>query len=100
MDAEMTAPTAAAATATDIIEPKKWWRMMISPLPPTDVTAADRLQRLQNPWRRLLLPGEDRAPLQRRPLPCALPATARGDHSFLRRSEARYKVYSPGRSAW
>jgi hypothetical protein len=33
MDAEITAPTAAAATATAIIEPEKWWRMMVSFMP-------------------------------------------------------------------
>src|SRR5262249_53905068 len=103
MDAEMTPPTAAAAMATVIIEPKYRPRIVVSSLASldaTDATVTDHLQRLQNLWRCLWSPGADPVPPQRRVLRRALPASVPGDHSFLRCSEARCKVCSPDRSAW
>src|SRR5712671_6295741 len=103
MDAGMTAPTAAAATATVIIEPTYRPRIVVSSLASldaTDATVTDHLRRRQNRWRCLLSPGADLVPPQRRTLLRALPASIPGDHSFLRCSEARNKVGSPDRSAW
>src|SRR6266436_2209973 len=97
----MTALTAAAAIATVIIELENRSRTMVSfYLLLFGVTATDSLQRPQNPWRCLLLPGQDLVPPQRRGLPCALPAAATGKNSFLRRSEVRNTFCSLGRSVW
>src|SRR5882762_3331877 len=100
IDTEITALTAAAAIATVIIELENRSRTMVSFCSFFGVTATDSLQRPQNPWRCLLLPGQDLVPPQRRGLPCALPAAATGENSFLRRSEVRNTFCSPGRSVW
>src|ERR1700675_202887 len=98
MDVAMTAPTAAAAIATIIIERKDRSRMMISSY--LDVIAMDLLRRPRNRWRCLLSPGEDLVLAQSRARACAIRASAPGDHSFLRCSAARNRFYSAARSAW
>src|SRR5262245_51518574 len=62
------------------------------------IAATDRVHRqkpLCCPWS----PCEDLVPPQRRALPNAFHAAARGDRSFLRYSEVRCKFCSLGRSA-
>src|ERR1700733_10649208 len=96
----MTAPTAAAAMATVMVETENRSGIMVSFCLALRVTGTDPVQRRRNPWRCLLSPGENLVPPQRRGLHGVPPASWTGTRSFLQRSEARNKFDLPGLSVW